>query len=160
MLPFVGIEICKKGCKLVTSVYRKPTNTSLLLHHQSHVGKHYKRSLVKTMLNCVFCLSLTWDLFTTECECLKLMFSYLKYPDSLTKSTIAHFVTSVTSQDTIPTPQTDNIHRKVLPFKDMRSADSKKHLSNLSNKIAAFYSQFSEAVNLVMILKCRSLSHP
>ena len=32
-LPFVGIEICKKGCKLVTSVYRKPTNTGLLLHH-------------------------------------------------------------------------------------------------------------------------------
>ena len=25
-LPFVGIEICKKGCKLVTSVYRKPKN--------------------------------------------------------------------------------------------------------------------------------------
>ena len=64
------------------------------------------------------------------------MFSYLKYPDSLVNSTIAHFVTSVTSQGTIPTPQTDNIHRKVLPFKDQRSADiAKKHLSNLSNKI-------------------------
>ena len=36
----------------------------------------------------------------------------------------------------IPTPQTDNIHRIVLPFKDQRSADIvKKHLSDLSNKI-------------------------
>ena len=51
MVPFVSIEICKKGCKLVTSVYRKPTSTGLLLHHQSHVDNRYKRSLVKTMLN-------------------------------------------------------------------------------------------------------------
>ena len=135
-LPFVGIEILKKGCKLVTSVYRKPTNTGLLLHHQSHVDNRYKRSLVKTMLNRAFRLSSTWDLFTTECERLKLMFSKLKYPDSLINSAIAHFVTSVTSRDTLPTPQTENIHRIVLPFKDQRSADMvKKHLSDLSNKI-------------------------
>ena len=39
-------------------------------------------------------------------------------------------------RDMIPTPQTDNIHRIVLPFKYQRSADIvKKHLSNLSNKI-------------------------
>ena len=135
-LPFVGIEILKKGCKLVTSVNRKPTNTGLLLHHQSHVDNRYKRSLVKTMLNRAFRLSSTWDLFTTECERLKLMFSNLKYPDSLINSTLAHFVTSVTSRDTLPTPQTENIHRIVLPFKDQRSADIvKKHLSDLSNKI-------------------------
>ena len=103
-LPFVGIEICKKGCKLVTSVYvyRKPANTSLLLHHQSHDDNRYKIFLVKTMLNRAFRSSSTWDLFTTECERLKLVFSKLKYPDSLINSTIAHFVTSVTSQDTIP----------------------------------------------------------
>ena len=42
----------------------------------------------------------------------------------------------MTSRDTIPTPQTDNNHRIVLPFKDQRSADIvKKHLSDLSNKI-------------------------
>ena len=37
--PFIGMEVLKKGCKLETSVYRKPTNTGLLLHHQSH--RHY-----------------------------------------------------------------------------------------------------------------------
>ena len=60
------------------------------------------------------------------------MFSNLKYPDSLINATIAHSVTSVTSQDTIPTPQTDSVHRIVLPF----SADTvKKHLSDLGKKI-------------------------
>ena len=71
--PSVGIEICKKGCKPVTSVYHKPTNIGVFLHHQSNVDNRYKRSLVKTMLNYAFRLSSIWDLFTTECERLKLM---------------------------------------------------------------------------------------
>ena len=39
-LPFVGMKVLKKGCKLETSVYWKPTNTSLLLHHQSHIDMY------------------------------------------------------------------------------------------------------------------------
>ena len=31
-IPFIGIEIVKNGTKLETQVYRKPTNTGLLLH--------------------------------------------------------------------------------------------------------------------------------
>ena len=69
------------------------------------------------MLNHDFRLSSTWDLFTTECERLKLMFSKLMYPDSLINSTIAHFVTSVMLRDTLSTPQTENIHWIVLPIK-------------------------------------------
>ncbi|XP_068753211.1 uncharacterized protein [Montipora capricornis] len=71
-LPFIGMEVLKKGCKLETSVYRKPTNTGLLLHHQSHVDKRYKKSLLKTMLNRAFHLSSTWESLKSECEDLKM----------------------------------------------------------------------------------------
>ena len=94
-LPFIGMEILKKGHKLETSVYRKPTNTGLLLHHQSHVDKSFKKSLIKTMLNRAFHLSSTWESFVTECDRLKLMFTNLKCPESLINSIISHFVTSV-----------------------------------------------------------------
>ena len=91
------------------------------------------------------------------------MFSKLKYTDSLINSTIAHFVTSVTSRDTIRTPQTDNIHRIVLLFKDQRSADIvKKHLSDLSNKIDHILQPVFRSRKLGDDLKAkrRSLSHP
>ena len=39
MIPFIGIEIIKNGTELETRVYRKPTNTGLLLHFQSHEDK-------------------------------------------------------------------------------------------------------------------------
>ena len=53
-LPFISMEVRKKGCKLETGIYQKPTNTGLPLYHQSHVDKRYKKSLLKTMLNRAF----------------------------------------------------------------------------------------------------------
>ena len=122
-LPFIDVEVLKKGCKLETSAYRKPMNTGLLLHHQSHVDKRYKKLLLKTMLNRAFHLSTTWESFESECDHLKVMFTNLKYPDTLIKSTICHFVNSVWSEK--PEVQTqstklneNSVHRVVLPFKD------------------------------------------
>ena len=47
-LPFLGIDIIRNGCHLDTKVYRKPTNTGLLLHYHSHIDRRYKRSLQNT----------------------------------------------------------------------------------------------------------------
>ena len=98
-LPFIGMELLKKGCKLEMNVYRKPMNTGLLLHHQSHVNNRYKKSLLNTTLNHAFHLSSTWESFKSECDHLKVMFTNLKYPENLIKSTICHFVTSVSSEN-------------------------------------------------------------
>ena len=98
-LPFIGMEVLKRGCRLETGVYRKPTNTGLHLHHQSHVDERYKKSLLKTMLNRAFHLSSTPGSFKSECDHLKVMFTNLKYPESLIETTISHFVASVRSEN-------------------------------------------------------------
>ena len=67
-LPFLGMMIEKKGCKLVTSVYRKPTNNGLLLHFQSHVDTRYKKSLIRIMLHRAYRLSSSWELVVRECD--------------------------------------------------------------------------------------------
>ena len=45
-LPFLGVEIVKHMSRLETKVYKKPTDTGLLLHYQSHVDVRYKQSLL------------------------------------------------------------------------------------------------------------------
>ena len=55
------------------------------------------------------------------------MFTNLKYPDSLIKSTISHFVASLRSENPEVQAQSTNentVHRVVLPFKDQKSADA------------------------------------
>ena len=82
-LPFLGMVIIRNGPRLDTKVYTKPTDTELLLHYQSHVDVKYKHSLLKTMLNRAFKLSSNWHFFHQECECLKMGFSRLHYPETL-----------------------------------------------------------------------------
>ena len=43
---FVGMNITKRGNSLKTSVYRKSTNTGLLLPYHNHVDKSYKDCLL------------------------------------------------------------------------------------------------------------------
>ena len=40
-IPFIGIDIVKNGTEIETQVYRKPTNTGLLLHFHSRTDKRY-----------------------------------------------------------------------------------------------------------------------
>ena len=118
-LPFVGMEVLKKGRKLETSVYKKPTNTctGLLLHQQSHADKRYKKSLIKTMVNLAFHLLSTREAFTCECDHL----------ESPINSIISHFVTFVVPGDPYVPAQTTR------QFKDQKSADAvEKQLSDLS----------------------------
>ena len=70
-LPFLGMDVIRNGCRLETTVYRKPTDKGLLLHYHRHVDARYKRSLLNTMLNHAFQLSSTWRFFHEESERLK-----------------------------------------------------------------------------------------
>ena len=99
-IPFIGIDIIKNGSKLETRVYRKPTNTGLLLHFNSHTDKRYKDSLLKTMLHRAYALSSTTEAFDEECAKLRSIFSRLDYPWSLIDSVISNFLSRKTSVGT------------------------------------------------------------
>ena len=138
-IPFIGIDIIKNGTKLETRarVYRKPTNTGLLLHFNSHTDKRYKDSLLKTMLHRAYALSSTTEAFDEECAKLRSIFSRLDYPWSLIDSVISNFVSRKPSVGTTERNVDDsNIIRINLPFKDQVSANSvRRQLRDLSNKI-------------------------
>ena len=98
MIPFIGIEIIKNGTELESRVYRKPTNTSLLLHFQSHVDKCYKTGLLKTMLHRAYLLSSSTEAFNQECAKLHSIFSWLDYPIGLINSTINTFIQNIATK--------------------------------------------------------------
>ena len=60
-LPVIGVELLNLTTRIKTKVYVKPTNMSLLLHHQSHVDIRYKRSLITTMLDRAYRISSDWS---------------------------------------------------------------------------------------------------
>ena len=141
MLPFLGIQLLNRSPQIETKVYVKPTNSGLLLHYQSHVDNHYKKGLLRTMLDRTHRLSSSWTHFSNsdEYDRLKTVFSRLKYPKHLVNSTIKSFVDSKVchqQQPLLPSQEKDDTIRVVLLFKDQISADIvRKQLKDLSLKV-------------------------
>ena len=120
-LPFIGMNVIKNQNGLETTVYRKSTDTGLLLHYQSHVDNKYKRSLFFTMLNRAKQLSSSKSSFDKECEYLKTVFLKLKYPLSVL-SRIIHKFSSNTTTSKDKDQGVDNTVRIILPFNSQKSA--------------------------------------
>jgi len=121
MLPFQGIQLLNRSPQIETKMYAKPTNSGLLLHYQFHFDSRYKKALLRTMLDRAHRLSSSWIHFSDECDCLKTVFSRLKYPKHLVYSTIKSFVDSKVcdqQQPLSPARETDDWIRVALPFKD------------------------------------------
>ena len=135
-IPFIGIEIIKCGTKLETQVYRKQTNSGLLLHYHSHTDKRYKVSLVKTMLHRAYALCSTTEAFNLECNKLRSIFSRLDYPRALIDSIISDFLRNVSEQAAEEKPEGGRKIRIILPFKDQVAANAvRRQFNDLSNKI-------------------------
>ena len=143
-IPFIRMLIRKHGNKLETQVYRKPTNTGLLLHFQSHTDLRYKKCLIETKE-----LSSTHQAFVHECRHLKSMFHHLAYNSSLVNCIIDKCdYSSTPDAETKP----DETLRVSIPFKDQVSANMvKRHLPfdhvRSVLKSALMYNQFTPVRN-------------
>ena len=121
-IPFLGTLITRCGNKLTTEVYRKPTDTGLLLHFDSHVDNRYKNGLVHTMVDGAYRLSSSQEAFSKECDKLRTIFSKLRYPNTLVNSTIERVKKGTDKEPHAVTLSEPSVYIK-LPFKDQRSAN-------------------------------------
>ena len=115
-IPFLGTVLTRCGSTLTTEVYRKPADTGLLLHFQSHVDSRYKKGLVNTTVNRAYRLSSTKEGFAKECNKLRTMFSKLRYPKTLVDSTINKF-SQEPDKEVHTVPSVDPSVYIVLPLK-------------------------------------------
>ena len=115
-IPFLGMLITRSGDKLMTEIYRKPTDAGLLLHFQSHVDRRYKRGLVNTMVDRAFRLSSTQEAFFTECNKLRSIFSKFCYPKDMIESALRKYESPRQDQASHTERQTPSVFLK-LPFK-------------------------------------------
>ena len=156
LLPFICVELLNLAPRIKTKVYVKPTNTGLLLHHQSHVDIRYKRSLIAIMLNRAYRISSDWSYFS---QFLKL----IKYPKHLFNVAVKQFVDSkVADQQHIPsTDMTTPPIRVIIQFKDQVSANVvKKRLTDLSSKIKTTIQPVFVSKKLNEDLKVREVKPP
>ena len=66
ILPFLDTAVSVQSSKFVTEVYRKPTNTGVLMHYHSNSPWQWKKALIKCLLTRAHRLSSSPSSFKSE----------------------------------------------------------------------------------------------
>ena len=93
-LPFLDVSISIKDTGYDTKVYRKPTNTGVLMHFESMAPLKWKKTLVKCLLNRALRLSSTFDNLISEIETITSCLERNGYPDQFVKNICKDFIES------------------------------------------------------------------
>ena len=70
-LPYLDIKITRHNQQFKTSIYRKPTFSSVFMHSESYLDQTYKKSLIDTLLFRCFSICSDYTLFHLEVENLR-----------------------------------------------------------------------------------------
>ena len=90
-LPFLDVSISVRDGKYRTQVYRKPTNTGVLMNYNSNTPPQWRRSLINCLLMRAFRNSSHYCLFRSEITTLRTIFKRNGYPDPFIDKIIFDF---------------------------------------------------------------------
>ena len=90
-LPFLDVSVQKIRTKLLTSVYRKTTNTNILINWKAKSPKNWKVGLIKCLLNRALSICNNYDYYEKEIKKLKEIFQLNGYPKYLVNKIIKEF---------------------------------------------------------------------
>ena len=93
-LPFLDTAVSIKDDRFEISVYRKPTNTGILLNYNSVAPRRWKKSLIHCMLTRALRVSSNLKFFKSELETIQEAFLKNSYPSDMIEKTISDFITT------------------------------------------------------------------
>ena len=93
-LPFLDTAISIKSNQFESWVYRKPTNTGVILNYHAVAPRRWKKSLVTTMLMRAFRVSSSLTYFQSELDAIRKIFKENLYPSHMIETIITSFITS------------------------------------------------------------------
>ena len=91
-MSFLDTTIKLDGDSYESTVYRKPTFTSLILNFRSVAPLQWKLGLIYCLLNRAYAICSSWILFHTEVETLQKMFKVNGYPIDLFERCVNNFL--------------------------------------------------------------------
>ncbi len=91
-LPFLDTSVSIRNRQFVTQVYRKPTNTGVVMNYRCMAPSRWKRSLIKCFLRRAYTISSSYAIFMTEVERIKANLIENAYPEEVVVKNVKEFV--------------------------------------------------------------------
>ena len=107
-LPFLDTEVRITGAnQFETKVYRKPTNTNVLLHYEATTPQKWKRGLIKCLLHRASRVTSTKELLDEEVMHLTAVFRANGYPNTFVNKIVDEHLNKVTETEEQTTTTTN-----------------------------------------------------
>ena len=132
----------------MTSVYRKPTSSSVYTNFNSFLPELYKKSLVSTLLFRLFTICSSWELVDKEVKNLKKILSKNAYPASTIDRLVKTFFTRMRNRRPIHTVSRQQF-QIILPY--LGSVSGKVH-----KKLKALTKRYLPGSEILVIFKSPS----
>jgi hypothetical protein len=137
-LPFLDVEIkITQSSQFETKVFRKPTNTNVLMNYEAMAPKKWKKSIIMGFLHRAKRITSSQKLFEEELNNIREIFRANGYPLSFVNNTIDEFITerkTDDNQEQKPSIMEQNDGQKqiyfVLPYTGKVSEKLHKRINN------------------------------
>jgi hypothetical protein len=134
---FIGLTIThlteNNRHKYLTSVYRKPTSTSLFMNFNSFVPLMYRLSVFKCLVSRAIQLCSTWNLFHVEIDNVRSMLLRNAYPSFLLDRIVKNAVSSFLNPNVKFGPQKERLYIG-LPFLGKSTDSLRKSIKEICNQ--------------------------
>ena len=119
-LPFLDVEISIKDESFQTKVYKKPTNTEVLINYEAMAPKRWKQAVIKCFLTRAKRVCSSKELFDKEVSNIKRTFAVNAYPERFVNEVVEEFLRScgkeTDSAKITPAPHDQATTYFVLPY--------------------------------------------
>ena len=143
---FIDFKITRHNQQFKTSVYRKPTFSSVFTHYESYLDQTYKKSLIDTLLFRCCSICSDYTSFHLEVEDLREILKKNRYPSGIIERSIRYFFKKLhVPKKVIPTVPKKEVFI-VLPYLGTLSSD-------LRPKLRTCFKNSLPQCNIKIILK-------
>ena len=116
-LPFLDVEVrITEQNNFMTKVYRKPTNTGVIMNYSAVTPEKWKRSLLQLLLSRAKKLSSNEQLFNEEVEKIRKTFKYNKYPAAFVENGVSLFFKKSDDRVTSDAAEDNTTAYLVIPY--------------------------------------------
>ena len=119
-LPFLDTEISlptTENSTLSSKVYRKSTNTNVILNYSALCPQNWKSGLVTCFLNRAYTVCSSWNLFDNEVNLMRDIFKKNAYPTDFFDNNLNKFLNNKIVPDEAEEPETEeNTFMIIIPY--------------------------------------------
>lgn len=120
-----------------SSVYRKPSNTNVLLNFNAMCPQNWKLGLITCFINRAYTVCSTWHLFDQELKCLMGIFRSNGYPQMIFDKCVRAFLDKKHSQPQVKVVPVDLEYTPIItiPYTGYPSLNFKKRLLSIFRSV-------------------------